>query len=187
MLQRRSQHFSKRNRHVYAAERMQHTSVYNSSGVSFSRGRTAVSGYGACDVRAIGWSRVPVWVPSRGARPPPSTQRDAYTRSRSCASTCLFVDCGMECHRLEKGRSTRPERAREDGLSRLTVSRVARAAWRRTGANSNTQQETTRVLTSQIYKCATLHASSSGCPAVQHSVEILDGERTDQQGHPDPH
>lgn len=69
MLQRRSQHFSKRNRHVYAAERMQHTSVYNSSGVSFSRGRTAVSGYGACDVRAIGWSRVPVWVPSRGARP----------------------------------------------------------------------------------------------------------------------
>jgi hypothetical protein len=69
MLQRRSQHFSKRNRHVYAAERMQHTSVYNCSGVSFSRGRTAVSGYGACDVRAIGWSRVPVWVPSRGARP----------------------------------------------------------------------------------------------------------------------
>jgi len=37
MLQRRSQHFSKRNRHVYAAERMQHTSVYNSSGRSRSR------------------------------------------------------------------------------------------------------------------------------------------------------
>lgn len=90
MLQRRSQHFSKRNRHVYAAERMQHTSVYNSSGVSFSRGRTAVSGYGACDVRAIGWSRVPVWVPSRGARPI-ATARDAYA-VEMCASTCLFVD-----------------------------------------------------------------------------------------------
>jgi hypothetical protein len=178
MLQRRSQHFSKRNRHVYAAERMQHTSVYKSSGVSFSRGRTAVSGYGACDVRAIGWSRVPVWVPSRGARPPPSTEGRIRGRDRR-ASTCLFVDCGMECHRLEKGRSTRPERAREDGLD-SSVHRVAR-----TGAN--TQQETTRVLTSQIYKCATLHASSSGCPAVQHSVEILDGERTDQEGHPDPH
>ena len=125
MLQRRSQHFSKRNRHVYAAERMQHTSVYNSSGVSFSRGRTAVSGYGACDVRAIGWSRVPVWVPSRGARP---LAKEGRTRGREmCASTCLFVDCGMECHRLEKGRSTRPERAREDGLD----SSVPGRAWGR--------------------------------------------------------
>jgi len=128
MLQRRSQHFSKRNRHVYAAERMQHTSVYNSSGVSFSRGRTAVSGYGACDVRAIGWSRVPVWVPSEPGALGPSLQRDAYA-VEMCASTCLFVDCGMECHRLEKGRSTRPERAREDGLD----SSVPGRAWGRRG------------------------------------------------------
>jgi hypothetical protein len=134
MLQRRSQHFSKRNRHVYAAERMQHTSVYNSSGVSFSRGRTAVSGYGACDVRAIGWSRVPVWVPSEPGALGPSLQRDAYA-VEMCASTCLFVDCGMECHRLEKGRSTRPERAREDGLD----SSVPGRAW---GPGANTQVAT---------------------------------------------
>ena len=107
MLQRRSQHFSKRNRHVNAAERMQHTSVYKSSGVSFSRGRTAVSGYGACDVRAIEWSRVPVWVPSsgRGALGPSGYRGRAYAVEMCvnvCASTCLFVDCGMECHRLEK-------------------------------------------------------------------------------------
>ncbi len=141
MLQRRSQHFSKRNtiRHVYAAERMQHTSVYNSSGVSFSRGRTAVSGYGACDVRAIGWSRVPVWVPSRGALGPSGyeTYRGRAYAVEMCASTCLFVDCGMECHRLEKGRSTRPERAREDGLDSSVPGGVAWGRGRR--ANSNTQ------------------------------------------------
>lgn len=184
MLQRRSQHFSKRNRHVYAAERMQHTSVYNSSGVSFSRGRTAVSGYGACDVRAIGWSRVPVWVPSRGARPPPSTE------GRSDAYAVEIVRLDMLIRRLWNGvspvRKGKVDATREGprGRTRLECpgSRVGTP-----GANRNTQQETTRVLTSQIYKCATLHASSSGCPAVQHSVEILDGERTDQQGHPDPH
>ena len=182
MLQRRSQHFSKRNRHVYAAERMQHTSVYNSSGVSFSRGRTAVSGYGACDVRAIGWSRVPVWVPSRGARP----LATAGTRIRG-----RDVRLDMLIRRLWNGvspvRKGKVDATREGPRGRTLETRVSRVAPVGTGANSNTQQETTRVLTSQIYKCATLHASSSGCPAVQHSVEILDGERTDQEGHPDPH
>lgn len=184
MLQRRSQHFSKRNRHVYAAERMQHTSVYNSSGVSFSRGRTAVSGYGACDVRAIGWSRVPVWVPSRGARP--LYRGDAYAEVE-------IVRLDMLIRRLWNGvspvRKGKVDATREGprGRTRLECpgSRVGTP-----GANqkhATGPQETTRVLTSQIYKCATLHASSSGCPAVQHSVEILDGERTDQQGHPDPH
>ena len=181
MLQRRSQHFSKRNRHVYEVERMQHTSVYNSSGVSFSRGRTAVSGYGACDVRAIGWSRVPVWVPSRGALGP-SLQRDAY-RGRDVRLDMLIRRLWNGVSPVRKGKVD-ATREGPRGRTRLECpgSRVADG-----GQQIHATKETTRVLTSQIYKCATLHASSSGCPAVQHSVEILDGERTDQEGHPDPH
>ena len=115
----------------------------------------------------------------RGATTRAPTYRSRDERDRECASTCLFVDWRNGVSPVANFRSTFDKASfiLDKGRSRDPRGPARTDSTRHSSVPTPPLRQTTRVLTSQIYKCATLHANSSGCPAVQHSVEILDGER----------